>query len=243
MRLVVDSHTHTISSGHSYSTVQELAREASNNGIEMFAVTDHGPAMEGAPTVMHFWNLKVIPPEIYGVRVIKGVEANIIDFEGKLDMPDEYLERQEFVMAGFHDIVLSPGSREENTAALERILSNPLVDAISHPGNPTFPVDIERVVKAAAQNGKLIEINNSSFLVRRGSEDNCLEFARKCKEHSARITSGSDAHISFDVGRLDKVKAVLVKAEVPEELVVSSSSERFEAYLRERKTRIRSMKT
>lgn len=35
MKFVVDTHTHTIASGHAYSTVQEMAKEASANGIEM----------------------------------------------------------------------------------------------------------------------------------------------------------------------------------------------------------------
>jgi putative hydrolase len=71
LRIVVDSHTHTISSGHAYSTVQEMAREASGNGLEMFAVTDHGPSMMGAPCLYHFGNLRVIPGELYGVRIIR----------------------------------------------------------------------------------------------------------------------------------------------------------------------------
>ncbi len=53
MKIVVDSHTHSVASGHAYSTVQEMAREAPTNGIEMFALTDHGPAMKGAPYLYH----------------------------------------------------------------------------------------------------------------------------------------------------------------------------------------------
>jgi putative hydrolase len=49
------------------------------------------------------------------------------------------------------------------------------------------------------------------------------------------ITCGSDAHISFDVGRFDKVKAMLEEAEIPEELVICTSTERFEEFLRARK--------
>lgn len=241
MRLPVDTHTHTLSSGHAYSTVQELARGAADNGIEMFAVTDHGPALEGAPTLLHFWNLKVIPKSMYGVRVIKGAEANIIDYSGNCDIPDELLKKLDFVMASFHDIVIKPGTVEEHTAAMEAVLANPYVDAVAHPGNPVFQVDIDRVVKAAAKHGKLIEINNHSFVVRHGSDGNCLEFARKCGQYGARIVCGSDAHISFDVGKLERVKTLLEEAGVPGELVLCSSADRFEEYLEERKARIRSM--
>lgn len=239
MRLVVDSHTHTIASGHSYSTVIELAAEAYNNGVEMFAVTDHGPFITGAPTLLHFWNLKVIPSEINSVKVLKGAETNIINYLGNCDIPDELLDKLDFVIASYHDIVITPATKEEHTCALERVLANPSIDAIAHPGNPAFEVDIDRVVKAAAKYNKLIEINNSSFKVRRGSYENCLEFAEKCKQYGARITCGSDAHISFDVGKMTKVTEILEAAAVPEELVICSSRDKFEAYLKERKTRIK----
>ena len=46
MKIVVDTHTHTLASGHAYSTIQEMAIEAAKNNIEAFAVTDHGPAIK-----------------------------------------------------------------------------------------------------------------------------------------------------------------------------------------------------
>ena len=241
MKLLVDTHTHTLSSGHAYSTIQELARGASDNGVEMFAVTDHGPALEGAPTLLHFWNLKVIPEKIFGVRVIKGAEVNISDYSGKCDIPDAILEKLDFAIASFHDIVIKPSTMEEHTYAMEAVLANPYIDAVAHPGNPIFQVDIERVVRAAAKYGKLIEINNHSFSVRHGSDENCLKFAGKCKQYGVRIICGSDAHFSFDVGKLDRVEALLKEADIPDELVLCSSAARFEAYLEERKARIWSM--
>jgi len=81
----------------------------------MFAITDHGPAMKGAPYLYHFGNLRVIPEVLYGVRILKGVEANIIDYSGGLDMPEEYLRRLDFVLASFHDICIEPKTLEEHT--------------------------------------------------------------------------------------------------------------------------------
>jgi len=238
VKLVVDTHTHTISSGHAYSTVQEMAKEASNNGIKMFAVTDHGPAMLGAPQLYHFANLKVIPKELYGVRIIRGVEANIIDYSGKLDMPDEYLARLEFVIASLHDVCITPATVEQHTNALINALKNPYVDVVAHPGNPAFQVDIQKVVEAAKENGKLIEINNASFRVRKGCEKNCREFAYRCKENGVRVVCGSDAHISFDVGVFEKVCKILEDVDMPEELVLNTSTEKMEEFLMERKKRL-----
>lgn len=239
MKIVVDSHTHTIASGHAYSTVQEMAREAQNNGIEMFVVTDHAPAMGGAPHLYHFGNLKTVPDVLYGVKILKGVEANIIDYDGNIDMPVEYLKRLDFVLASFHDICISPSTVEEHTKAVINLFKNPFIDAIAHPGNPQFQVDIERVVKAAKEHNKFIEINNHSFFARSGSEENCKTFARVCKEMGTCIVCGSDAHISFDIGKFEKVYKILDETDMPEELVLNTSVKKFEEYVQAKKIRIR----
>jgi putative hydrolase len=234
LKLVVDTHTHTISSGHAYSTIIENAREASLNGIEAIAMTDHGPSMMGASSIVHFWNLGVIPERLYGVRIVKGVEANIIDYAGKLDVPEDVLVKLEFVLASFHDLTIEPSSLEEHTSALVAVIKNPFVDAIAHPGNPMFPVDIERVVSTAKQYGKLIEINNQSFKVRKGCDANCREFVRQCVKQGARMTCGSDAHICFDIGNFNRISEILKEENVPEELIINTSAEKFERYLKDR---------
>jgi len=238
LKIVVDTHTHTVASGHAYSTVQEMAREAGANGIQMIAITDHGPAMLGAPTMYHFGNLRILPPVIYGVRVLKGAEVNIINNSGEVDLTEQYLKRLEFVLASFHDYCIQPSTVENHTNAMISALKNPYIDAVAHPGNPQFQVDIDRVVAAAKEYNKLIEINNQSFIVRGGSEANCREFARKCKKEGVRIVCGSDAHVSFNVGRFDKVYKLLEEVEMPEELVLSVSTEKVEQYLEERRKRI-----
>lgn len=243
MNIVVDTHTHTISSGHAYSTIQENAKEASVNGIKMFTMSDHGPAMNGAPFQYHFGNLRVIPDLIYGVRVIKGVELNIINYSGEVDLSEYYLKRLDFILASYHDICIQPATVEEHTNAAIQVLSNPYIDVFAHPGNPEFEIDIEKVVKAARDFNKLIEINNQSFLVRTGSEKNCFEIARMCKKYGVRITTGSDAHISFDIGKFNNVNKLLNEVEMPEELVVTTSVEKMDEYLLERKKRIEHLVT
>lgn len=238
MNIVVDTHTHTVSSGHAYSTVQENAKEAYANGISMINISDHGPAMKGAPFLYHFGNLRVIPDILYGVRIIRGVEANITDYNGTVDMPERYLKMLELVLASFHDICIEPSTVENHTNAAIEILKNPYIDIFAHPGNPQFQIDIEKVVKTARDYNKLIELNNHSFNVRKGSEDNCWEIARMCKKYGVRITTGTDSHISFSIGRFDNVIKILKEVEMPEELVITTSVEKMENYLSERKKRI-----
>ncbi|ACL76629.1 phosphatase [Ruminiclostridium cellulolyticum] len=238
MKIVVDTHTHTVSSGHAYSTVQENAKEAYTNGIHMINISDHGSAMKGAPFLYYFGNLEVIPDSLYGVRIIHGVELNIMDYNGTVDLPERYLKKLGLVLASFHDICIEPSTVENHTNGAVEILKNPYIDILAHPGNPQFQIDIEKVVKTAKEYNKLIELNNHSFVVRKGSERNCFEIARMCKKYGVRVATGSDAHISFNIGRFDNVMKILEEVEMPEELVVTTSVERMESYLSERKKRI-----
>ena len=43
----IDTHTHTVSSGHAYSTVTENAKYAASIGLEIIGMTDHAPKMPG----------------------------------------------------------------------------------------------------------------------------------------------------------------------------------------------------
>ncbi|HHY46742.1 MAG TPA: phosphatase [Firmicutes bacterium] len=232
MKLIADLHTHTVASGHAYSTLEEMARAARDAGLVAIAVTDHGPNIPGGPHRYYFGNLRVIPDILHGVAVLKGVEANIINYDGELDLPPDILGRLDFVMAGFHiHTGYDGGTVEENTRAMIRALNNPYVDAVSHPGNPAYPVDIEAVVSAAMAAGKLIEINNSSLTITRPHSDvNCFEFARVARRLGARVVVGSDAHISTRVGGFDSAIELITRAGLTEEYVVNSSITRLQDF-------------
>ncbi|MCL2009266.1 MAG: phosphatase [Synergistaceae bacterium] len=225
MKLVVDLHVHTVLSGHAYSTAEETALAASGKGLEMIAFTEHGSAMAGAPLPIYFANMSVFPLSMSGVKILRGSEVNVVDHKGKLDLEDWILKRLDFVIAGLHDIVLPVGSVAANTNAMVGAMANPFVDAISHPGNPYFPIDIPEVVKAAKEYGKLLEINNNSVNVRPGSRENCVKIAELCAEAGIPVICGSDCHISFDVGNFNNALDMLEEARFPEKLVLNTSVE------------------
>ena len=232
LELKADLHIHTVASGHAYSTLGEIATEAKNKKLEIIGITDHGPKMPGGPHLYHFGNLRVIPSIFQGVEVLKGVEANIIDFEGNLDMPESYLRNLDLVLAGFHDLCYPGGSLEENTTAMIKAMNNPYVDIIVHPGNPEFPVDFARVIRAVEASGKAIEINNSSFLTsRKGSQGNCELIAKLLASSKAKIAVGSDSHLAQDVGRFDEALQALSCAQVSKEQIITTSAEKVKKYL------------
>lgn len=232
MSYVVDVHTHTIASGHAYTTLIENVLEASLNGIEVLGTTDHGPAMPGGPNLVYFKNFKAIPRELYGVLLINGTEANIIDYTGKIDIPVSIQKRLDIIIASLHDICIKSGSREENTSALLGAMDNPLVDIIGHCGNPAFPVYEEEIVKKAKEKNVLIEINNSSFISRPGSEENCRKIAGLCKEYKVNVIVGSDAHTCFYIGKFDKARNILESVDMPEELIVNNKKDKILTYLK-----------
>ncbi len=232
----VDLHVHSISSGHAYSTIEECARAAAEKGLEGFAVTDHGPAIPGSGNIYHFWNLKVLPRRWHGVWVLRSAEVNILDTEGRLDLPDRILESLDLVHAGLHPYTGYEGdSVEENTAATLAALSHPQVDIIVHPDNPSFPVDMGRIVDAAVREGKALEVNNSSFVyTRSGSEDNCLEMARMLRSRGGLVAVGSDAHVATFAGEFAHAVEILRETDIAPQSVINYSIERLAEFLASR---------
>jgi putative hydrolase len=235
LKYQLDCHCHSISSGHAYSTIDEIARTAHEKKIKMIAITDHGPALPGGPHKYHFSNLKVIPESLHGVEILKGIEANIIDWDGNLDLDEKRLANLDIVLAGYHSPPLKPKNKEAHTETLIKVIENPFVDVIVHPGNPVFPIDFHTVLEAARVHETLIEINNSSLGVsRKGSYRYCLEIAELCRDHNVRVLVGSDCHIANDVGEFGKASKIFHKIDMPKDLIMNLDADVFKSFLRKK---------
>lgn len=231
--IAADLHTHTVASGHAYATVTEMAREAARIGLSMLGIADHGPAMPGGPHRYYFGNLKDLPPKLFGVEIIRGVEANVLDSWGRLDLPDYILSRLDLVLVGFHVVCYAGGSREENTQALLKAMDNPYVDGIVHPGNPEFEVDFEEVVEKAVARHVLLEVNNKSLRgdTRKDSEANCRRLVKIAQKAGAMLLVSSDAHFFNRVGSFEQSLKLLKEERVGEEQIFNISRERIINYL------------
>lgn len=222
MKYALDVHTHTIASGHAYSTLMENAKAASEKGIKVLGTTEHGITMPHSPHIWYFHNYRVLPREMYGVTMLYGTEANIIDYDGNLDMDDFTLDKMDIVIGSVHDEVYKVGSVDENTKAFINVIKSGKVDIIGHLGNPGVPVDFERIVKCAKEKDVLIEINNSSFTTSRaGSFSNCKEIALLCKKHNTKLIINSDAHFCTLIGEFTQAVNMLESIDFPEELIIN----------------------
>lgn len=241
MKMVVDSHTHTIASAHAYSTVIELAKAGSENGLEVLAITDHAPALEDSSPALHFMNYHILPKELYGVKMLYGVELNILDFKGNVDLDNSLLERQDICIASFHTMCTKAGTKEENTSAYLGVMDNPFVNIIGHPEDGNIPVDFERLVKKAKERKILLEINNSSLKTayfRKNTRENMCEMLELCRKMNTPIVLGTDSHFAFTVGQFDEAIELLKEINFPEELIANTSAEKYLSLLAERRKMI-----
>lgn len=223
MRIQADLHVHTLASGHAFSTVAEIAREASHRGLRAVGIADHGPALPGAPHPVYFSAMRFLPRTMEGVRILKGIEANVVDAKGHLDLSRELLGRLDYVMFGFHSgCGLEAKTPAKNTAALIAAMEHPGVKVVTHPGNPSFPIEIPALVRAAAQLGIALEINNASFgSTRRGSLESCSQIAAEVAAVGGWVCLSSDAHIACEVGQVEDAWEVASRAGIRPEQVVN----------------------
>lgn len=234
IRDIMDLHTHTLASGHAYSTILEMAQAASERGLQLLGITEHGPNMKGSCGTIYFQNLKVIPRERYGVTTLFGVELNIMDTDGSVDIPGELLPAMDVCVASLHIPCFSPKSLEENTRAYLNAMKNPYVNIIGHPDDPRYPIDLRAVVEAAKENHVLLEMNNSSLAptsFRKATAEGYLHFLDLCKQYDQPVIMGSDAHVDIDVGNHGYVADILEQAQFPEHLIMNTDIEKVKPYL------------
>ena len=231
MKIIADLHTHTIVSEHAYSTVNEMVQSAKEKGFLALAITDHGPASSDGAKSVHFKAMHNLPDYIDGIRLLRGCEADIIDYSGKVDLSASVLNYLDFVIASYHEDAIQPINKREHTNGYAEVIKNKDIDCLGHVGNPKFEFDIEYIVKLCKEYNKLIEINSSSFKVRKGSYPICKEVALMCKKYETNIIVTSDAHSMYKVGDHKDAIDMLESIDFPENLILNTDYDRLMEYL------------
>ncbi|MDR0404714.1 MAG: phosphatase [Oscillospiraceae bacterium] len=235
MKVIADTHCHTIASGHAYSSVLEIITAAAKQKLWAVAITDHGRTTPNSPGDWYFENLFVVPKIVDGVYVLKGMEANVWDYDGNLDASNLVFSRLDWVVASMHSETLKPiNDIDACTNAWLGVAKNPFVNVIGHSGEERYKYDYDRVIPEFAHNGKLVEINNASFRVRKNAIENCKKIALICKKYGVYIIVNSDAHFASQVGHVEVALEMLKEIGFPDELIINGYKEKFERYLRER---------
>ncbi len=227
LNIIADMHCHSIASDHAYSTILENIAAAKNYNLKLIAITDHGPTLPDAPHPYYFFNLRVLPRQINNVYLLKGVEANIVDYDGNIDIPLEFINSLEWIIASMHNPVLKPGTIDDHTKAWLGICKNKYVDVIGHSGTEMFKFDYERVIKEFKATNKIVEINSNSFNIREGSTTNCKEIAKLCKKYEVPVLVNSDSHFALNIGHVDAALAMLTEIDFPEKLILNTNFDKL----------------
>ena len=163
----LDPHTHSLSSGHAgWSTITDLAKQASSVGLKALGLTDHAPATFGSSRASYFRNLAYAPKKRCGIEILYGVELNILDKDGSVDLEDEILENLDYAIISMHMPNIKPGTVEENTFAYVNAMKHPRVKIVGHPEDVKYPIDynldaIRTLVRRAMKMGFYEGVNLS----------------------------------------------------------------------------------
>lgn len=233
-RDTLDLHTHTLASGHAYSTIREMIDAAQSKGLKALGITEHAPQMEGTCTELYFQNLRIHPRQYGDLRVLFGVELNILDPMGHVDLSERTLQTLDYAVASIHSMLFTGETLKEHTDACIRAMELPKVKILGHPDDNRAPMDYERLVPAAVERGVFLEVNNASLQpsgFRKGARENLTRMLSLCERLGAQVVINSDAHVADLVGDHASAWALLDEIHFPEELIINSSLERFLAVL------------
>lgn len=225
MRIVADLHVHTRHS-HGSGELEDVVAAARRRGLAAIAVTEHGPGsapwIAVSPARLRWIGdeLRRLGQRYPDIRVLWGVEANLIGSDGRIDVSDDLIQELDLLAVGYHPDLIPPScdawrligrnwfsrrwpgnrlsglraaARAANTAALIAAVERYPVAFISHPGH-RVDIDTAALAAACARRGTALEINA-------GHGHMSVEFCQTARAAGARFVIGSDAHRPADVGR------------------------------------------
>ncbi|WP_439155962.1 DNA polymerase/3'-5' exonuclease PolX [Yoonia sp.] len=200
-----DLHVHTNASDGKDS-LRKMAEAGKDMGYDYLAITDHSQSQTQAGGLSadelgaQIDEIAALNDELKDFRLLASCEVDILE-DGSLDFADDVLSKLDLVVAAIHakfDL--------DETAQTERIIramDNPLVSILGHPTGRQigqrrpYPLDMERLVKAAKERGCVLELN--AHPIRLDLKD---VHCRMAAEHGVPIAISTDAHSTGGLGNI-----------------------------------------
>jgi len=219
-RLRYDLHTHTTFS-HGKGSVEDNVKAGISKGLASIGISDHGPGhitygvkRRDIPVMRSEVNrLKPLYPEI---EILLGIEANIINPSGRIDVTPAELKQFDYLLAGYHYGVLGENPMRAmgihlqnftingwlkkstkqqkilNTELTVRALYENDIKILTHPGDKGA-FDIKEIAIACADRGTLMEISTwHDWLT--------VEGIKEAARTDALFVISSDAHTPERIG-------------------------------------------
>lgn len=230
-----DPHTHSIASGHaSLSTITDLAKQAAKRNLNMLGISDHGPATVHSSRSSYFRNLAYAPKKRCGIELLYGVELNILDNDGTVDLDDKILEKLDYAIISMHLPNKKPDTIEKNTFAYINAMNHPKVKIVGHCDDVKYPVDYEALIVAAIHYHVVLEVNNSSLSpdgYRGDTRENIRTILRLSQKYNHPIVLSSDSHGTEHIGDFQYALELIRELAFPETLILNTSSKNFKDFL------------
>lgn len=239
MSILGDYHTHTVYS-HGCGSIEDNVRAAIKAGLKEVAITDHGffhgsygvrrmdlPEIRG-----EIKRLRIKYPEI---KIFLGVEANLIDCFGGVDIEEEDEEWLDILVCGYHKNVNASSTAEffnynlpnllggvtkftskqivKNTDAYIKALGRYKIDIISHP-NYGIKTDVVEIAKAAAHYGTFMELNGKKVSMTDQEIENILKT-------DVTLIVNSDGHSAERVGCFEVPFSYVNRLNIPTDRIAN----------------------
>jgi DNA polymerase (family 10) len=195
-------HCHTVASDGD-ATLEEMAQAAKALGLKYLGIADHSQSLTVAnglsPARVRQQQEQIdeLNKKLKGIKLFKGTECDILA-DGRLDFDDELLATFDYVVASVHSHFKQ--TREEMTERIVRAVRNPHVTMLGHAtgrlllSREGYQVDLEAVLRAAAEAGTLIEINAHPARL-----DLDWVHCKRAKALGVGIVINPDAHNTHDI--------------------------------------------
>jgi DNA polymerase (family 10) len=192
-----DFHTHTVASDGACE-IEEMIEAARNRGYKFICITDHSQSeaiangLTPARLAKHIERIRKVGSRFRDIAVFAGAEVDILA-NGKMDYDNKVLAELDFVIGSIHSGMTSP--REKVTMRTLKAMDNPYVTCIGHPTGrligerEPMDLDIEAVIKHAAQTQTALEVNASPY--RLDLKDVHVKMA---VEAGVKLVIGTDSH-------------------------------------------------
>lgn len=237
---LIDHHIHTVYSGHAEQnlTVNAVIERAEEMGLESIAITEHAFYY-----LMGLACFEQIKQEVdladKKIKVFAGLEMDP-DYKNPGRLVFEDFEKGDIVpvLVGTHaypntgrgwceSLNLTPADKRDIYKSwfdlMEKIIENPLVDVLAHPGrlisqngiieefDKNVLKDFRSLFSGAREKGISIELNDNAvgrFATERLRES-YTDVIRLAIEMGVKISMGSDAHRLDDIGRRDHIAGII----------------------------------
>ena len=198
-------HCHTTYSDGKHS-LESMVRGAEAMGMKYITITDHSPTAFYAGGVKiddlrRQWDEIDELQDQVKIKILRGTESDILA-DGRLDYPDDILEKFDVIVASIHSRYKMNG--EKMTERIVAAMRQPVFKIWGHAlgrlieRRPPFDCNVERILDVIAESKAAVEINGDPYRL-----DMEPRWVREARKRKIKFLISVDAH---SVGAMNNLK-------------------------------------